>query len=117
MRRFRQGDAGLFAEFRVDSDQQQPICSSTGMENGSMRHSEDPGGDVLSFGRELDVVLLGERAGAGDLDGELGAASMPAGVRSSVAAKPQQPLASTRMPTPRDSVDEMFAILPFLVDR
>ena len=44
------------------------------------------------------------------------ALSMPAGVKSSVAAKPQDPCASTRIPMPCDSALETWPVLPFLVE-
>ena len=43
------------------------------------------------------------------------AASTPSRVKSSVAANPQQPFASTRMPMPVDSELETCPALPFLV--
>ncbi len=43
------------------------------------------------------------------------AEAMPSGERSSVAANPQHPEASTRMPTPWDSELETWPALPFLV--
>ena len=44
------------------------------------------------------------------------ALSIPAAVRLSVAAKPQQPCASRRIPMPCDSALETCPVLPFLVE-
>ncbi len=47
-------------------------CSSTLTENGSIWQGETQVASCFCFGRERDVVFLGEGAGAGDVDGQRG---------------------------------------------
>ena len=67
----RQRHSGSAAQLFVDGGEQRELFFDADRE-GIDPAGRDPGGFVLRFGRERDVVLLGERAGAGDVDGERG---------------------------------------------
>jgi hypothetical protein len=110
----RERHAGGAAQFFVDGGEQRELFFHADREGIDLA-GRDPSGFVLRFGRERDVVLFGEGAGAGDVDGERGRGFDAGRVRSSVAANPQQPSASTRIPMPTDSSLETWPGLPFLV--
>ncbi len=67
----RQRDAGSAAQLVVDGGEQCELFFDADREGIDLA-GRDPGGFVLRFGRERDVVFLGEGAGASDVDGERG---------------------------------------------
>src|ERR1035438_1298297 len=88
---------------------------SMAMLNGSILQGEAQSAWAGGSGTRdssCDLTLDDARAISTALAAQL---STPSRERSSVAAKPNPPLAMTRMPMPSDSESEALAILPFLV--
>ena len=69
--RLRERDAGGAAQFFIDGGEQRELFFDADREGIDLA-GRDPGGFVLGFGRERNVVFLGEGAGASDVDGERG---------------------------------------------
>ena len=89
---------------------------STGMEKGSMRQGETQVASYFSSGASATSPACAPRCRRGRSRGPARRRlrCRPC-VRSSVAANPQQPKASTRIPTPSDSELDTWPALPFLV--
>ena len=90
-------------------------CSSTLTENGSIWQGETQVASCFSSGASVTSCFLARALERAMSTASAAADSTPARVRSSVAAKPQQPSASTRIPMPTDSSLETWPGLPFLV--
>src|SRR5581483_9430089 len=86
------------------------------IENGSIAHGEAHSLTYLSSGASTTSFFLANALEWAILSASCAQASMPSDVRSSVAAKPQQPAASTRTPTPCDTELDTLPALPFLVE-
>ena len=85
------------------------------MENGSIREGAAQWSTIF-FRNQVDVVLLGQGAGAGDFHGQSRGPVHVAWVKASVEAKPHPPPAITRMPNPKDCDSLTWEVLPFLVE-
>ena len=113
----RQRDARIAAQFCVDGEQQRELFFHADREWIDPA-GRDPGGFVLVFGREHHVVLLGERAGARDFDGQRGG-GLHAGLASNRRWRrnpsSRRPARESRVPA--DSELDTWPGFPFLVER
>src|SRR5258708_1943129 len=101
----------------VSTARRYPSCSSTEIENGSISQGEVQVDSYLYSGARTTSYFFAMALARAMEIASAAVDCKPPGVRSSVAANPQHPSASTRMPTPIDSAPDTVAARPFLVVR